>query len=161
MKILQFPNPILFEKCQEVDQFDQPLLDLLNQMHETMLSERGIGLSANQVGSNKRLFVMSYMAKPLFLINPKIVWKSREMSSITEGCLSAPGEFLHIFDRASIVKVEFQDENGIKKSKIFNDIHSIVCQHEIDHLNGKSFLQSKTLTKETRKELEIKWKLRR
>jgi peptide deformylase len=160
MEIIKFPNPILFTKCKDVTVFDEVLSLELKTMYDTMIKEYGIGLAANQVGLIKRMFVMNFENQPLFLVNPKILWKSRENASIKEGCLSAPGEFIAILDRSSIVKIEFQDENGNKKTKLLNDVYAICAQHEIDHLDGKAFLESKTIPKKIRKKLAQKWNIR-
>lgn len=160
MQILKFPHPELFIPCTEVTVFGSELKTLLDLMWEVMVEARGLGLAANQVGLRQRMFTMQGIEGERFnLVNPKIVWKSRAIAKIKEGCLSAPGEFLFL-NRADIVKVEFQDENGEKKTKLFGDVQAICVQHEIEHLDGKAFIQNRTLSKEKRQELARKWGLK-
>lgn len=161
MEIVTFPHPALLMICEDVSVFDDDLSIVLDNMYSIVLKERAVGLASNQIGLNRRMFVMNYEDSPLFLINPKIVWKSKELTSIKEGCLSAPGEFILIRDRSKYVKIEFQDKKGNKHSKIFSDIYSVACQHEIDHLDGLSFLESKSLPKKMRMELLKKWNIKK
>jgi peptide deformylase len=158
MTILKFPDPALFEICQEVSVFGPELKILLDSMWETMLSGHGVGLAANQVGLKFRMFTMqTSKEEKLFIVNPKIVRKSLFAANLREGCLSAPGEFLVLAERTAWVKVKFQDETGAQHERVFHDIDSVCIQHEIDHLDGKSHLQAKSLGKAKRKELAKKW----
>lgn len=160
MKILKYPNPILLQACDPVLAIDERIKLSLDGMWETMLSHKGIGLAANQVGILYRMFVMSGPAgEKLYFINPKIVKKSVVPAEKTEGCLSAPGEYLQLDERADWVQVQFQDENGMEHVKVFNGIHSVCVQHEIDHLDGKTHLMSETLSSKDRKALAKKWGL--
>lgn len=156
MKVVKFPHKSLFTKTEPVTVFGPELKVLLDKMYETMVLNKGIGLAANQVELVFRMFVMEGPEGPLYLVNPKIVWESKALASIREGCLSAPAEFV-VLGRHSIVKVEFQDETGEKKTKLFNDLYAICVQHEIEHLDGKAFLSHKSLTKIQRKQLHKKW----
>lgn len=158
MNILKFPSEELFKVCTEVTVFGPELKILLDSMWETMVVGNGIGLAANQVGLTFRMFTMlGPNDEKLYLVNPKIVSRSTVPANMREGCLSAPGEFLVLSERASWVKVEFQDETGEVKQRVFRDIHSVCVQHEIDHLDGKSHLQAESLHTAKRKELEKKW----
>jgi peptide deformylase len=159
MKIVSFPHKSLFTKTKPVTVFGPELKVLLDKMYEVMVANKGIGLAANQVELTFRMFVMEGPDGPIYLVNPKIVWESKAPASIREGCLSAPGEFL-VLKRSAIVKVEYQDETGQTQAKLFNDLYAICVQHEIEHLDGKSFLQSKSLTKIQRKQLEAKWEIK-
>ena len=158
MEIFKYPHPVLFTPCKEVAVFGQELLVLLNSMHATMIMERGMGLAANQVGLSMRMFVME---KPdegkLFVINPKIKSRSKAPANLKEGCLSAPGEFLKLEERSSWVEVEFQNERGEPQRRMFGGIFAVCVQHEMDHLDGKSHLQSKSIPKSKRIELARKW----
>lgn len=161
MKIINFPDPILFNKCKEVSVFGKELEVLLNTMWDTMKG-KGIGLAANQVGLNFRMFVMEGPLKDgaqekLFFVNPVILSRSVVPANIKEGCLSAPGEFLMLSERSSWVQVEYQNEKGEKQIRVFKGLYSVCVQHEIDHLDGKSHLMSKTIPKAQRKELAKKW----
>ena len=158
MEILKYPHPSLFKVCEPVTVFGEELAVLLNSMHETMVANNGIGLAANQVGIHLRMFTMlGPNDQPLKLVNPVITKRSQAPANLREGCLSAPGEFLMLSERASWVEVSFQDEKGVKHVKVFKGIHAVCVQHETDHLNGKSHLESNSIHKARRKELAKKW----
>lgn len=158
MNILKFPSPELFEVCKEVSVFGPELKTLLDAMWETMIAGNGMGLAANQVGLKFRMFTMlGPEDEKIYLVNPKIVGRSVIPANLQEGCLSAPGEMLTLDERVSWVKVKFQDETGKECERVFKGIHSVCVQHETDHLNGKSHLQSKSLSKVKRKQLAKKW----
>jgi peptide deformylase len=157
MNILKYPDPNLFRICAEVTVFGPELIVLLESMWEAMREERAIGLASNQVGLTFRMFAMKYNDEKLFVVNPKILRRSQAPANLKEGCLSAPGEFLIISDRAAWVEVRYQDEKGALHTRVFQGIHSVCAQHEVDHLDGKSHLQSKTIAKKARLELAKKW----
>lgn len=123
-----------------------------------MLKKGGLGLAANQVGLHFRAFVMAGVdSEKLFLVNPKIIKRSEVPANMKEGCLSAPGEFLVLKERASWVQVDFQDEKGQPTRRVFQGLHAVCVQHEIDHLDGKSHLMSPSIPKKQRKELCKRW----
>lgn len=158
MEILKFPHKSLFNVCKEVTVFGQELTILLDGMWSVMISKGGLGLASNQVGLEYRMFVMAgYDNEKIFLINPKIVKKSNLPANMIEGCLSAPGEFILLSERVSWVQVEFHDQKGQLQTRVFKGLHSVCVQHEIDHLDGKSHLMSKSIPKTKRKELHKKW----
>ena len=158
MEVLKYPNPILFHKARQVNVFGPELLVLLESMYETMLSKNGIGLAANQVGLEFSMFVMrGPLDEKLFVVNPRISARSLAPANLKEGCLSAPGEFLILQERASWVEVSFQNEKGEQQKKVFSGIYAVCAQHEFDHLLGKSHLQSKSIPKAQRKLLAKKW----
>ena len=127
-------------------------------MWETMIANNGVGLSANQVDLLFNMFVMSGPnQETIYLVNPKITSKSTTLANLIEGCLSAPGEFLIVDERAYWVVVEYQDELGEKHNKVFEGIYSVCAQHEIEHLQGKGFMESKGIPKNVRKRLSKKW----
>jgi len=161
LKILQFPHPALFTPCYEVPKegFNAELIKNLDAMWDTMIDAEGLGLAANQVGLFDKMFVMrgplGYFDK-LYFVNPKITWESSDKSTITEGCLSAPGEFLSL-GRSNTVIVKYQDEKGVSKERFFTGVHAVCVLHEIEHLNGVSFMQHDSIPKKMRKELAKKW----
>jgi peptide deformylase len=158
MEILKFPDPSLFRKCDEVTVFGPELKILLEGMWEAMLKRGGLGLAANQVGLHCRMFVMGGVdSEKLYIINPKVVKKSEICANLKEGCLSAPGEFLVLGERSSWIQIDFQDEKGQMNRRVFQGLHSVCVQHEMDHLDGKSHLQSKSIPKAQRKALAKKW----
>lgn len=158
MKILKFPSEELFNTCAEVSVFGPELKILLDAMWETMVTGHGMGLAANQVGLTFRMFTMiGPEGEKLYIVNPKITKKSVLPANLVEGCLSSPGEMLTLEERASWVSVKYQNETGKECERVFNGIHSVCVQHETDHLDGKSHLQSKSLDKAKRKALAKKW----
>ena len=161
VKVLKYPHPSLNKVCVEVKVFGPELDVILNTMFDTMIEHKGIGLAANQVGLHYRMFTMlGPNGERLFLVNPKIVKRSFTQAMLKEGCLSAPGEFLILEERSQWVEVEFQDEKGKSKTKRFQGIHAVCVQHETDHLDGKTHLQSKSLSREERRRLKQKWGLK-
>jgi peptide deformylase len=93
----------------------------------------------------------------LFIVNPKIVTQSGIPANVKEGCLSSPGEFLILPERSHAIQIIYQDETGGLRGGIFNGIHAVCVQHEMDHLLGKSHLQSKSLSRQMRRQMERKW----
>jgi peptide deformylase len=159
MEVLKYPDARLLKPCKEVTVFGPELVVLLESMWETMIKERGMGMAANQVGLEYRMFTMSYRAQKLFVVNPTIVESSKNPSDLAEGCLSAPGQMIKLY-RPNWVKLSFQNEKGEKLNATFTDIHAVCVQHEIEHLDGKSFLQNKAIPKSMRKFLAEKWGLK-
>lgn len=160
MEILKFPEKLLFYKCDLVTVFGPELKTLLDAMWDTMKASHGVGLAANQVGFQFAMFVMEGPEEEkVYLVNPKIKSKSTAPANLREGCLSAPGEFLIRPDRAIWVEVEFQDELGENKKRVFKGINAVCVQHEMEHLEGISFMQSTSLLKKKRMELAKKWGL--
>lgn len=158
MKILKYPHPALFTKCERVSVFGKELTTLLDGMWKVLKDNYAVGLAANQVGLKYRMFVMEGTdGERINLVNPYIVTRSVAPAMKKEGCLSAPGEFLIISDRAEWVQVSFQDETGNSHTRVFKGLQSVCVQHEIDHLEGKSHLQSKSIPKAKRKDLSKKW----
>lgn len=160
MDVLKFPHPNLFIQCQPVTVFGQELKVLLESMWETMIKHGGIGLASNQVGLHYRMFTMiGPDEEKLLIVNPKLMVKSDVLANHREGCLSAPGEFVVLKERSRIVQIIYQDETGAPRSGIFSGIHAVCVQHEMDHLDGKSHLMSKSIPRAKRRELSKKWKL--
>lgn len=159
MNILLFPNPLLFEVMPEVTVFGEELKILLDSMYDLMKNSNGMGLAANQVGLSLRMFVMEGPNGRVNLVNPKIVVRSKFQANLREGCLSAPGDFVTVPSRAEWVDVGFQDEEGTYKRLVLKGIFAVCFQHELDHLNGKTFLSDKSIPRNIRKPLAKKWKL--
>jgi|SRR5690349_13765043 len=141
LQILEYPDPRLRTKAKPVEVFDAPLARLAEDMLETMYAAPGVGLAATQVDVHKRLIVMDVSEgkkNPLVFCNPEIL--TREGVGVTEeGCLSVPGIFDEV-KRASIVRARAQDVKG-KFFEIDLDGLAAVClQHEMDHLEGKLFV---------------------
>ncbi len=140
-KIIYLPDPILRAVCQRVDKIDDTLQILIDDMFETMYHVNGVGLAAPQIGVKLRLSVVDVTGdktQQLVLINPEIIASSGRIE-YQEGCLSVPGVYENVF-RAEKVTVRAQDQTG----KIFeitaDGLLGECLQHEIDHLNGKLFV---------------------
>lgn len=159
MEVLKYPDPRLLTPCKEVTVFGSELKVLLDSMWETMEREKGIGLAANQVGLAYRMFTMKGANdQKFYIVNPKIVEYGKNPSSMKEGCLSAPGQLIQLF-RPSWIRLSYKDETGKGYTSIFMDTQAVCAQHEIEHLDGKSFLQNKVLPKNVRMALAEKWGL--
>lgn len=115
---------------------------LLDDMVETMYDDNGCGLAANQINLLSRMLVMDCSQKqnqPMKLVNPEILWKSEETSINKEGCLSFPGAFVNV-ERSQKVIVRYLNVQGKTQEQPFDDYWAICVQHEIDHLNGITFI---------------------
>ena len=143
-KIVIEPDPILRQKSESLEKVDDELRRLLDDMLETMYSAPGIGLAAVQIGILKRLIVIDISKEnekknPLFLINPEIISKSKNTSIYEEGCLSLPGHFAEI-ERPAECQIKYIGYDGKKKEMKANGLLSTCIQHELDHLDGKLFI---------------------
>jgi peptide deformylase len=141
LTILEFPDERLRKKAKPVETVDQSTRQLIDDMLETMYAAPGIGLAANQVNIQKRIIVLDISEEknePLALINPEILLKEgREESE--EGCLSVPGVFEKV-KRAEKVKVRGLNRDGESIEMDVDGILAVCIQHEIDHLEGKLFV---------------------
>jgi peptide deformylase len=136
-QVRKFGDPVLRTKARPVERFDQALRDEVERMGLLMDDGLGIGLAATQVGVLHRLFVYRVqVGAPLAaLVNPEIVWSSREQEIAEEGCLSLP--LVHVdVDRPIHVRVSAQDEFGEQILVEASGLEARVIQHELDHLNG-------------------------
>ncbi len=141
LKILEFPDPRLRTKATAVDVVDDELRVLIDDMFETMYAAPGIGLAATQVNVHKRLLVTDVSADndaPLVLINPVILEMDGKVVT-DEGCLSVPG-FYEEVERADSIKVQFLDRDGNEVVLETDGLQAVCIQHEIDHLDGKLFV---------------------
>src|SRR5690606_36469556 len=163
LDILHFPDPRLRIKAKPVEAVDAELQQLIDDMFETMYAAPGIGLAATQVNVHKRLIVIDVsddQSEPLVLINPEILDK-RGVEEMQEGCLSVPGYYDNV-QRADWVRVRALDRDG-KPFELETDGLLAVCiQHEIDHLDGKLFVDylSELKRNRVRKKLEKQARLR-
>ena len=144
LAILIAPDPLLKKKAKPVAAVDSRVRRLLSDMLETMYADRGIGLAAPQVGILERLVVIDIAdedaePRPLSLVNPEIVWRSEETMICNEGCLSLPDYYADI-TRAAEVRVRYLDEKGKAREITGDGMLSVCLQHEIDHLEGKLFV---------------------
>ena len=141
LEVLHFPDSRLRKKAVTVDNVDNEVQSLAKDMLETMYSEGGIGLAATQVNVQKRVVVMDLSEQrnePMYLINPEILsCEGTEQSQ--EGCLSVPGYFDYV-ERAEKVSFSYLDLEGSPQQIDADGLLAICIQHEIDHLNGKLFI---------------------
>ncbi len=135
------PDPVLYKETQIVTIFDDKLKELLSDMRIFMHEYNGIGLSANQIGVSKRIaIVMPEDEKSIMtFINPKIISTSNQMCDFEEGCLSIPGIYYNV-KRPDSIEIEYQDEQGNKKQLKAENLLARILFHEIDHLDGKVFI---------------------
>ena len=142
-KILKFPDQDLRIKAKPVESFDDELKTLTDDMFDTMHSVNGIGLAATQIGVAKQVAVIDISPEknePLVIVNPAIqILDPTKTEDYDEGCLSVPGFFEKI-SRPSDIKLTYQDLNGKKQEIKPEGLLAKVVQHELDHLNGRLFV---------------------
>jgi peptide deformylase len=147
LDIITLPDRKLRMKSAPVERVDDDLRRFMDSMLETMYAAPGIGLAAIQVGTARRVVTIDVAQRedetaepdPVFLINPEILWSSDERATAEEGCLSIPEYFAEV-ERAAMVRVAYLDRDGKPREIEANGIMAIVLQHEIDHLDGKLFI---------------------
>jgi len=169
-EIVVYPDKRLKLISKDVTAFDGALHDLLDDMYDTMIARNGVGLAAIQVGVDMRVLVINIPLEDecedgtrdqprentLEMINPVIIEQDGK-EKFQEGCLSVPGIYEDI-ERSKHVKVEYFDRHGEKKSIDDDDFLAVAIQHEIDHLDGKVFIEKLSYIK--RKKFEKEWKRR-
>ncbi|MFK5986079.1 MAG: peptide deformylase [Pseudomonadota bacterium] len=143
--ILQKGNPFLLQKVQAVSSFDMCLSEHIDDMLETMRSNHGVGLAANQIGVDQRIIMIEVNNNPRYpgqqklplmvFINPQIIVISDEMESTIEGCLSVPGYRGEVL-RYKSISYQAYDAQGKPFSGHAEGFLARVIQHEVDHLNG-------------------------
>jgi len=139
MEIRTYGDPVLRRKAETVGQIDEEVRSICQTMVEVMLRENGLGLAAPQIGISKRIFVLDVDGEFHVLINPEIVSRSEEIEQVREGCLSVPGVDADVA-RALSVTVEGLDLEGEHIRIEGRGLLARAIQHEMDHLNGRLFL---------------------
>ncbi len=157
LDILHFPDPRLRNKAKPVAQVDDSIRRLLDDMLETMYQAPGIGLAATQVNVAKRVVVIDLSEdknEPLCLINPEILVKDG-VEQMEEGCLSVPGVF-ELVSRAGHIRIRALDRGGNRFEMEAEGLLAVCIQHELDHLEGKLFVDylSSLKRQRIRKKLE-------
>ena len=151
-RILTEPDPFLRKKSENVEKVDDDIRQLMDDMLETMYNAPGIGLAAIQIGVPKRVIVMDISKgeekKPLYFVNPEIIWSSKEDATYEEGCLSVPGQFAEI-DRPDKCHIKYLDYYGNKKELKAEGLLATCIQHEMDHLRGVLFIDYLSKLKKT------------
>ena len=143
LPILQYPDPRLHTVAVPVTAFDARLKTLVANMAATMYEAPGVGLAATQVNVHERLLVLDTSEDKsalITLVNPRIVWASESRKPWEEGCLSVPGIYEEV-QRPDQIRVEAQDVDGKHFELTADGLASVCIQHEIDHLDGKVFVQ--------------------
>jgi peptide deformylase len=143
LHILRFPDPRLHTVARPVEQVDDRVRRLVDDMLETMYAAEGVGLAATQVDVHLRVIVMDTSEKrdqPLVLINPKLTWASDEMAVAEEGCLSVPQIYDKV-ERHAHVKVQAMNRQGELFELDAEGLSAVCVQHEMDHLQGKVFVE--------------------
>ena len=142
LKILIFPDQRLRTVAKEVLVIDDEIKTLVSNLLETMYEGNGIGLSATQVNIHKRILVVDVSDEkdsPLILINPKIKVLNKEEKIYSEGCLSVPGFFEEV-SRPSEINITALNLEGERFTIMATDLLAVAVQHEMDHLDGKIFV---------------------
>ena len=151
LAIIKAPDPILKKRCLPVSEVDDQVRGLMNDMLETMYDAPGIGLAAPQVSVHKRVIVVDASDQnseraPLHLANPEIIQQSDDLVIFDEGCLSFPEQYAEV-ERPSRVCIRYLDYNNEIKEIDADGLLSTCIQHEIDHLDGKLFVDRISLLK--------------
>ncbi len=169
-EVLIYPDKRLKKISKPIEDFDETLHKLLDDMYDTMIDKNGVGLASIQINVPLRVLIINIPIdtdsedpkeqqpkdNTLELINP-VLLHSEGKTRYQEGCLSVPGYFEEI-DRFKFVRVEYQDRFGRKHILEDDEFLAIAIQHEIDHLDGKIFVEKLSLLK--RKKFEKEWKKR-
>lgn len=161
-EIITYPNKLLRKKSVDVEIFDKGLHTLLDDMYDTMLAHKGVGLAAIQVAIDKNILIISvpdendeqHKEDIIEAINPKITHKDGEQVFV-EGCLSVPG-FNEEIKRAEHVIVEYKDRFGKEQTMEAEDFLAVAWQHEMEHLEGHLFIEKLSLNKRKKFEKEYK-----
>ncbi len=156
LQIVTLPDEVLRKKARPVTRFDDDLQTLIDNMIETMRAANGVGLAAPQIGQPLQLAVIEALpetdkegndipdSRELYVIvNPRIVWESREVVDGIEGCLSIPG-YVGEVERAHAVRVRAQDRHGKPLKLRLKGWTARIFQHEIDHLHGVLYIDKLT-----------------
>jgi peptide deformylase len=133
-RIIIYPNPILLAKSQPDEEIDQTIRDELDEMVRIMVSLKGIGLAASQIGISKRLITVMVNSQLYQVVNPMVAWQNGEQSDV-EGCLSIPNEYYEI-NRAKEIVLQGLNAEGKEICILVENLLARVFQHEIDHLDG-------------------------
>ena len=142
LSILEFPDPRLRKVAEPVNEVDSRIKTLIDDMFETMYAAPGIGLAATQVDVHERVIVMDIsdnQQAPRVFINPTIVVLDETLGEYDEGCLSVPG-FYETVNRPTRIAVTALNQEGETFTEELQGLMAICLQHEIDHLEGKLFV---------------------
>ena len=144
-RCIPWPDSRLRRAAEPVEEITDEVRAIWDDMIDTMEAMPGVGLAAPQIGVMQRVLVMDCVKeegaepRPMVLINPEVTWASDEVSVYEEGCLSIPEQYADV-ERPAEVKVAWTDLDGAERSEHFTGLWATCVQHEIDHLDGKLFI---------------------
>ncbi|NML63226.1 peptide deformylase [Massilia sp. RP-1-19] len=143
LNILRYPDARLHKVAKPVTEFGDRITKLVADMAETMYDAPGVGLAASQIDVHEQLVIIDItetMDDLRVFINPEIIWASDEKTIYDEGCLSVPGIYDGV-ERPSKIKVRALDAQGVPFELAADGLMAVCIQHEMDHLNGKIFVE--------------------
>lgn len=152
LNILCYPDPRLYTIARSVAEVTPKIITLIDDMIETMYDSNGIGLAATQVDVHQRIIVIDVSdnrESPIVLINPEIVWAHPDRVKGDEGCLSVPNTYDSI-ERALEIKIAAMDKTGQTREIHAKELLAVCVQHEMDHLEGKVFVDYLSTLKRNR-----------
>ena len=158
LTVLCYPDPRLHKVAKPVAQVDARIQKIVADMADTMYEAPGVGLAATQVDIHERIVVIDISDSQnelMVFINPELVWASSEKKLWREGCLSVP-EYFDEVDRPAVVRVRALDINGKEFEVEADGLLAVCLQHEMDHLQGKVFVEYLSMLKRTRISLKLK-----
>jgi len=158
LPILHYPDPRLHKKAKPVAVVDDRIRKLVRDMADTMYDAPGVGLAATQVDVHERVVVIDVSEEGnelRVLINPEITWKSDERQTYEEGCLSVPGIYDEV-ERAARIRYRALDAQGNAYDAEAEGLLAVCVQHELDHLDGKVFVEYLSNLKQTRIKTKLK-----
>ena len=158
LNVLCYPDPRLHKVAKPVAQVDERIQKIVADMAQTMYDAPGVGLAATQVDIHERIVVIDVSDEQNDLkvfINPEIIWASAEKKSWSEGCLSVP-DFYDEVERPAQIRVRALDLNGKEFEVEADGLLAVCLQHELDHLQGKVFVEYLSLLKRTRISQKLK-----
>jgi len=158
LPILHYPDPRLHKKAKPVAVVDDRVRKLVRDMADTMYDAPGVGLAATQVDVHERVVVIDVSEEGnelRVLINPEITWKSDERQTYEEGCLSVPGIYDEV-ERAARIRYRALDADGNAYEAEADGLLAVCVQHELDHLDGKVFVEYLSNLKQNRIKTKLK-----
>ncbi|HEY0296714.1 MAG TPA: peptide deformylase [Bordetella sp.] len=158
LSIIRYPDARLHKKAKPVAVVDDRIRKLVRDMADTMYEAPGVGLAATQVDVHERVIVIDTSEEGnnlLVLINPQITWKSEEKKVFEEGCLSVPGIYDEV-ERSDHIRFKALDANGQSYEREVDGLLAVCVQHEMDHLDGKVFVEYLSPLKQNRIKTKLK-----
>ena len=158
LPVLCYPDPRLHKRAKPVDKVDGRIKAIVKDMAETMYEAPGVGLAATQVDIHEQIIVIDVSDEQnelMVFINPELVWTSPEKKSWREGCLSVP-EYYDEVDRPANIRVKALDIHGKPFELEADGLLAVCLQHEMDHLQGKVFVEYLSILKRNRISLKMK-----